>query len=77
MPKEVTMKTFKILSIFALSVAPLGATASAEENKDDIGACYQTLRISGQTQCNVVERQFCIGSLLISTRFVKGGDCSE
>ena len=71
------MKTLKVLAMFALAVAPLGATASAEENKDDIGACYQTFRLSGQTQCNVVERQFCIGSLTISTRFVKGGDCSE
>ena len=71
------MKTFKALATVAFAVAPLGATANAETNKDDIGACYQTFRLSGQTQCNVVERQFCIGSLTISTRFVKGGDCSE
>ena len=70
------MKPLKYAAMIAFAVAPLGSIANAA-SPDDIGACYQTLRISGQTQCNVVERQFCFSTWTISARFVKGGDCSD
>lgn len=69
------MKSLKFLSIFTLVIAPVASVAHAE-SPDDIGACYQTVRFSGQTQCNVVERRFCFSTLTISATFVEGGDCS-
>ena len=72
------MKALKLVAMIALAVAPLGATAHAQDDQDDIGACYQWHRFGpSQKQCTIVERRECFGSLTIGTRFVKGGDCSE
>lgn len=45
------------------------------DSDDDFGACYQTYRFSGQTQCNEVTRAFCMSSVTISAKFVLGGRC--
>ncbi len=71
------MKLMRKLLALAIALQPIGSAALAADDGDggDIGACYQTYRVSGQTQCNVVERRFCIGNLFIRVRFVDGGTC--
>lgn len=55
---------------------PLAHQTRLADSEDDFGACYQTSPpFVGQTQCNEVERRYCISGLTISTRFVVGDSC--